>query len=77
MCCVMSCLDARGLLFPLTRTLVSRSFYGSLSSLVTQTCTGHAKGELFRPNRRAAGYSPLGPGGLQMPVSSHAARSPR
>lgn len=50
---------------------------GTFNPLVTQTRTGYAKGEPFRQNRRAAGYSPLGPGELQMPVSSHAARSPR
>jgi hypothetical protein len=77
MCCVMSCLDARGLLFPLKRTPVSSYFYGTFYPLVKQTRTGHAKGEPFRQNRRATSYSPLGPGGLQMPVSSHAARSPR
>ena len=50
---------------------------GTVYPLVTQTRPGHAKGEPFRQNRRAAGYSPLGPGGLQMPVSSHVARSVR
>ena len=75
--CLMSGLGTRGLLFPLKRTHVSSYFYGTSSPLVIQTRTGHAKGEPFRQNRRDTGYSPLGPGGLQMPVSSHAARSPR
>lgn len=77
MCCVMSCLDARGFLFPLNLTQVSSYFYGTLSPLVKQTRTGHSKDEPFRQNLRATGYSPLGPGGLQMPVSSHATRSLR
>jgi hypothetical protein len=77
MCCVMSCLDARGFLFPLKFPPVSSYFYGTLYPLVKHPLTGHAKGEPFRQNLRATGYLPLGPGGLQMPVSSHAARSPR
>ncbi len=77
MCCVVSCLLRRGFLFPLKRTQVSSYFYGTLYPLVKHTRTGHSKGEPFRQNLRATGYSPLGPGGLQMPVSSHAARSLR
>jgi hypothetical protein len=77
MCCVMICLLRRGFLFSVKLTLVSSYFYGTLYPLVKQTRTGHAKGEPFRQNLRATGYSPLGPGGLQMPVSSQEARSLR
>jgi hypothetical protein len=75
--CVMSCLLQRGFLFPIKFTQVSSYFYGTLYPLVKPTRTGHAKGEPFRQNLRATGYSPLGPGGSQMPVSSQAARSLR
>jgi hypothetical protein len=34
-------------------------------------------GKLSKMGAVFSGYSPLGPGGLQMPVSSHAARSLR
>ena len=77
MCCVMSCLLRRGSLFSVKLTHVSSYFYSTWYPLVKHTRTGHSKGEPFRQNRRATGYSPLGPGGLQMPVSSQAARSPR
>jgi hypothetical protein len=77
MCCVLSCLLRRGFLFPLKLTHVSSYFYGTWYPLVKPTRPGHAKGEPFRQNLRATGYSPLGPGGLHTPVSSQAARSPR
>jgi hypothetical protein len=77
MCCVMSCLLRRGFLFPVKLTQVSSYLYGTLYTIVKHTRTGHSKSEPFRQNLRATGYLPLGPGGLQMPVSSHAARSLR
>src|SRR6516225_9106525 len=63
MCSVMSCLLWSGFLFPLKRTHVGSYVYDTLYPLVKQTRTGHSKGEPVRQNRRATGYSPLGPGG--------------
>src|SRR5689334_4674943 len=58
----MSCLLRGGFLFPIKLTQVSSYVYGTLYPLVKHTRTGHAKGEPFRQNLRATGYSPLGRG---------------
>lgn len=50
---------------------------GTLYPPVTQTRTGHAKGERSARTDVPLVTPPGSWGGLQMPVSSHAARSPR